>query len=108
MRLHPAAEQARCANDHALPGQRRTSLAAEQGKSAWTSAPGAGPGADLAGVAFACGRVPDDDREQALAPLGVGDAQHGGLWLQWRRRHQARSRWFHKRTRLARNYALVS
>ncbi len=74
----------------------------------WTSAPGAGPGADLAGVAFACGRVPDDDREQALAPLGVGDAQHGGLWLQWRRRHQARSRWFHQRTRLARNYAQVS
>jgi len=29
-------------------------------------------------------------------------------WLQWRRRHQARSRWFHKRARLARNYALVS
>ena len=29
-------------------------------------------------------------------------------WLNWRRRHQARSRWFHKRARLARNYALVS
>jgi hypothetical protein len=29
-------------------------------------------------------------------------------WLHWRRRHQARSRWFHKRARLARNYALVS
>ena len=26
----------------------------------------------------------------------------------WRRRHQARSRWFHKRTRLKRDYALVS
>jgi SRSO17 transposase len=33
---------------------------------------------------------------------------HAARWLQWRRRHQARSRWFHKRTRLARNYALVS
>jgi SRSO17 transposase len=33
---------------------------------------------------------------------------HAAHWLQWRRRHQARSRWFHKRTRLARNYALVS
>jgi hypothetical protein len=29
-------------------------------------------------------------------------------WLHWRRRHQARSRWFHKRARLARHYALVS
>jgi SRSO17 transposase len=33
---------------------------------------------------------------------------HAALWLEWRRRHQARSRWFHQRTRLARNYALVS
>jgi SRSO17 transposase len=33
---------------------------------------------------------------------------HAAHWLQWRRRHQARSRWFHQRTRLARNYALVS
>jgi len=34
--------------------------------------------------------------------------QHAAHWLGWRRRHQARSRWFHKRARLARNYALVS
>jgi len=33
---------------------------------------------------------------------------HAARWLEWRRRHQARSRWFHKRARLARNYALVS
>jgi SRSO17 transposase len=33
---------------------------------------------------------------------------HAARWLQWRRRHQARSRWFHKRARIARNYALVS
>jgi len=33
---------------------------------------------------------------------------HAAHWLQCRRRHQARSRWFHKRARLARNYALVS
>ena len=32
---------------------------------------------------------------------------HAARWLQWRRRHQARSRWFHKRARLARNYALI-
>jgi SRSO17 transposase len=28
-------------------------------------------------------------------------------WLAWRRRHQARSRWFHRRARLNREYALV-
>jgi SRSO17 transposase len=33
---------------------------------------------------------------------------HAARWLQWRRRHQARSRWYHQRARLARNYALVS
>jgi SRSO17 transposase len=33
---------------------------------------------------------------------------HAARWLWWRRRHQARSRWFHKRARLAREYALVN
>ena len=33
---------------------------------------------------------------------------HAARWLHWRRRHQARSRWFHQRTRLTRNYALVN
>jgi len=33
---------------------------------------------------------------------------HTARWLAWRRRHQARSRWFHQRTRLNREYALVS
>jgi len=33
---------------------------------------------------------------------------HAARWLEWRRRHQARSRWFHQRARLARNYDLVS
>jgi SRSO17 transposase len=33
---------------------------------------------------------------------------HAARWLQWRRRHQALSRWFHKRARLARDHALVS
>ena len=37
--------------------------------------------------------------------LPPGHAEH---WLNWRRRHQARSRWFHKRARLNREYALVS
>jgi SRSO17 transposase len=33
---------------------------------------------------------------------------HATRWLNWRRRHQARARWFHQRTRLNRDYALVS
>jgi SRSO17 transposase len=33
---------------------------------------------------------------------------HAARWLQWRRRHQARSRWFHKHAHLQRNYAMVS
>jgi SRSO17 transposase len=33
-----------------------------------------------------------------------GHAEH---WASWRRRHQARSRWYHQRTRLARESALV-
>ena len=66
-----------------------------------------------------------DDRPPAdpgLVPLSVYEIKrllaaalsrpeppgHAARWLQWRRRHQARSRWFHKRARLARNYAQVS
>ena len=33
---------------------------------------------------------------------------HAARWLEWRRRHQARSHWFHQRARLERNYALAS
>ena len=44
-------------------------------------------------------------RRRTRRPKPPGHAAH---WLQWRRRHQARSRWFHQRARLARNYALVS
>jgi hypothetical protein len=29
-----------------------------------------------------------------------------GHWATWRRRHQARARWYHQRTRLARNPAI--
>jgi hypothetical protein len=37
-------------------------------------------------------------------------SKHTGHWLNWRRRHQARSRWYHQRARLATNLkiALVS
>ena len=33
---------------------------------------------------------------------------HAARWLEWRRRHQARSRWFHKHAHLQHNYAMVS
>jgi SRSO17 transposase len=33
---------------------------------------------------------------------------HHTHWRNWRRRHQARARWFHQRARLNRDYALVS
>jgi hypothetical protein len=67
---------------------------------------------------------PDDKppEDPGLIPLSVREVKrllatalsrpqppgHAPQWLQWRRRHQARSRWFHKRARLARNYALAS
>lgn len=38
-------------------------------------------------------------------PKPPGHATH---WRNWRRRHQARSRWFHQRTRLNRDYTLVN
>ena len=61
-------------------------------------------------------------REPGMIPLTVREVKrllaaalsrlqppgHAARWLQWRRRHQARSRWFHKRARLARDHALVS
>jgi SRSO17 transposase len=68
--------------------------------------------------------APDDPppADPGLTPLTVREVKrllatalhppqppgHAARWLQWRRRHQARSRWFHKRARLARNYALVN
>ncbi len=61
-------------------------------------------------------------RDPGLIPLTVHEVKrlltaalsqpdppgHAARWLAWRRRHQARSRWFHQRARLTRNYALVS
>ena len=60
-------------------------------------------------------------RDPGLIPLTVHEVKrllaaaltqpdppgHAARWLEWRRRHQARSRWFHQRTRLNRNYALI-
>ncbi len=61
-------------------------------------------------------------RDPGLIPLTVHEVKrllaaalsqpdppgHAARWLEWRRRHQARSRWFHQRARLARKYSLVS
>jgi SRSO17 transposase len=47
--------------------------------------------------------VPETGRLLARPPP-PGSAAH---WLNWRRRHQARSRWYHQRTRLARDTAII-
>ena len=51
--------------------------------------------------------VPEITRLLTTRAAGPGHAEH---WSNWRRRHQARSRWYHQRTRLARDtgIALVS
>jgi SRSO17 transposase len=54
--------------------------------------------------------VPEISRLLAAALLHPNPPAHAGHWLDWRRRHQARSRWYHQRARLTRNTenALVS
>ena len=52
--------------------------------------------------------VPEVKRLLATELSRPAPPGHTARWLQWRRHHQARSRWFHKRARLERNYALVS
>ncbi|HEV2260150.1 MAG TPA: IS701 family transposase [Streptosporangiaceae bacterium] len=47
--------------------------------------------------------VPETGRLLARPPP-PGSTRH---WLDWRRSHQARSRWYHQRTRLARDTAIV-
>jgi SRSO17 transposase len=58
------------------------------------------------------GLIPLTVREIQRLPAAALSRQqppgHAARWLQWRRRHQARSRWFHQRARLAREYTLVS
>jgi hypothetical protein len=53
--------------------------------------------------------VPEITRLLAAPPVPRPPG-HAGHWAAWRRRHQARARWFHQRTRLARDteIALVS
>ncbi|WP_255421186.1 IS701 family transposase [Micromonospora solifontis] len=52
--------------------------------------------------------VPEVKRLLANALHHPRPPHHDTHWLNWRRRHQARARWFHQRTRLNRDYALVS
>jgi SRSO17 transposase len=52
--------------------------------------------------------VPEIKRLLAEALTRPHPIRHAAHWLTWRRRHQARSRWFHQRTRLNREYTLVS
>jgi SRSO17 transposase len=52
--------------------------------------------------------VPEIARLLAAALMRSHPRGHAARWLTWRRRHQARSRWFHKRARLNREYSLVS
>jgi SRSO17 transposase len=52
--------------------------------------------------------VPEIRRLLARATQRNHPPGHAARWLHWRRRHQARSRWFHKRARLNRKYTLAS
>jgi SRSO17 transposase len=52
--------------------------------------------------------VPEISRLLAAVLRRPHPPGHAGHWLNWRRRHQARARWFHQRTRLNRDNSLVS
>lgn len=51
--------------------------------------------------------VPETRRLLAEALARPKPPGHDTHWRNWRRRHQARSRWYHQRTRLSREYALT-
>jgi hypothetical protein len=44
--------------------------------------------------------IPEITRLLTTQPASPGHTEH---WPNWRRRHQARARWHHRRTRLARD-----
>jgi hypothetical protein len=54
--------------------------------------------------------VPEITRLLTTQPAKPGPPGHAEHWANWRRRHQALARWYHQRTRLARDteIALVS
>jgi SRSO17 transposase len=51
--------------------------------------------------------VPETARLLTGAPARPAPSGHVTHWQAWRRRHQARARWYHQRTRLARDTAIV-
>jgi len=63
--------------------------------------PGQRPPADLGMIPLT---VPEITRLLSTRPGRPGHAEH---WSNWRRRHQARARWYHQRTRLARDPAIA-
>ena len=67
--------------------------------------PGQPPPADAGMIPLT---VPEIKRLLAAALTRRKRLGHVARWLAWRRRHQARSRWFHQRTRLNHPYTLVS
>lgn len=52
--------------------------------------------------------VPEVRRLLAIAIARSYPSGHAARWLAWQRRHQVRSRWFHQRARLSRQYTLAS
>ena len=52
--------------------------------------------------------IPETARLLAATWPQPKPADHDTHWRNWRRRHQARARWFHQRTRLNREYSLAS
>jgi hypothetical protein len=51
--------------------------------------------------------VPQIKHLLAAVFMQPGPPAHADHWLDRRRRHQARSRWYHQRTRLGRNPAMA-
>jgi SRSO17 transposase len=52
--------------------------------------------------------IPETARLLAATWQQPKPADHDIHWRNWRRRHQARARWFHQRTRLSREYSLAN
>jgi hypothetical protein len=52
--------------------------------------------------------IPETARLLATTWHQPKPADHDTHWRNWRRRHQARARWFHQRTRLNREYSLAN
>jgi len=69
------------------------------------SAPGQPPPADPGLVPLTVPEIRRITAALTTRPLPVPLVVH---WDRWTRRHQARSRWFHQRARLKRDYTLVS